>query len=164
MPSAKTQRRNRFMRIITTPMRAFGKAKDFYVRSMKSAGKMGYGGSAGVPVGQFSALPKSFSARPTRTSDSAAEDYAELVRAASARSYGTRIDVDAILRQEQRQSAAAIGGAKGLPKCSSVGMGKIDEDKACCDFGEDVVHRPDSSSSLFPRSRSYAVAKRRIVY
>lgn len=81
-----------------------------------------------------------------------------------------RIDMDLVLKQhaaaqqqqQQRrhlQQSVAVG-SKGLPKSSSVGMAKIDEDEASefADGGVDVV--PD----LYPRSRSYAVGKRNVVY
>ena len=167
----KTQSQNRFMRIVTIPFKALAKARDLYVRSMNSAEKLSYANTMGGPAGQFSALPKSFSVRTSRSNDSNDDDYAELVRAASARSFGGRIDMDAILRQQLREAAAkttpstatttTMIGARGLPKCSSVGMGKIDEDKAC-EFGEDEADvKPDL---LYPRSRSYAVGKRGVVF
>ncbi|POO03712.1 hypothetical protein TorRG33x02_000160 [Trema orientale] len=169
----KTHSQNRFMRIITIPIKALGKARDYYVRSMNSAEKLGYASTMGGPAGQFAALPKSFSVRASRSSDNNDDDYAELIRAASARSFGGRIDVDAILRQQLREAAAkttpctaamtTTTGARGLPKCSSVGMSKIDEEKAC-DFGEDGADNDLKPDFLYPRSRSYAVAKRGVVF
>ncbi|KAF4351733.1 hypothetical protein G4B88_018388 [Cannabis sativa] len=157
------------MKIITTPFRALGKARDLYVRSMNSAEKLSYASTMGGPAGQFDGLPKSFSVRSSRSTDTKDDDYAELVRAASARSYGGRIDVDTILRQQLREEAAkttlsssTTGGARGLPKCSSVGMGKIDEEKAVDQFGEEGDGA--KPKLMYPRSRSYAVAKRGPVY
>lgn len=66
------------------------------------------------------------------------EDYAELVRAASART----------------TSANRIHVSKVLPKSSSVGMARIDEDKAVETEGGVAF-----AADLYPRSRSYAVAK-----
>ncbi|XP_062098230.1 uncharacterized protein LOC133804092 [Humulus lupulus] len=169
----KTNNRNKFIRIITTPFRALGKARDLYVRSMNSAEKLSYASTMGGPAGQFNALPKSFSVRSSRSNDTNDDDYAELIRAASARSYGGRIDMDAILRQQLREEAAktkpstaptTTTGVRGLPKCGSVGMGKIDEEKAV-EFGEDGTGDSDAKPELlYPRSRSYAVAKRGLVY
>ena len=64
------------------------------------------------------------------------EDYTELVRAASART----------------TSANRIHVSKVLPKSSSVGMARIDEDKA-------VEAEGGFAADLYPRSRSYAVAR-----
>ncbi|KAM6542949.1 hypothetical protein CsatB_007396 [Cannabis sativa] len=165
----KTHNKSKFMKIITTPFRALGKARDLYVRSMNSAEKLSYASTMGGPAGQFDGLPKSFSVRSSRSTDTKDDDYAELVRAASARSYGGRIDVDTILRQQLREEAAkttlsssTTGGARGLPKCSSVGMGKIDEEKAVDQFGEEGDGA--KPKLMYPRSRSYAVAKRGPVY
>lgn len=160
MKTTKSHSQNRFMRIITIPIRVLSKAKDMYVRGMTSAERMGYG-SMGVPGGQFSSLPKSFSTRSSRSNEN--DDLSELIRAASARSYGSRIDVNMILRQQgMRQTATYMnsGNTNGLPKCSSVGMGKIDEDSPC-DFGEDGG-MGNLKADLFPRSRSYAVTNRRV--
>ncbi|ESW05128.1 hypothetical protein PHAVU_011G154400 [Phaseolus vulgaris] len=64
------------------------------------------------------------------------EDYTELVRAASARTtLANRIHVSIV-----------------LPKSSSVGMARIDEDKA-------VEAEGGFAADLYPRSRSYAVAR-----
>ncbi|XP_015900488.3 uncharacterized protein LOC107433686 [Ziziphus jujuba] len=155
MKTTKTHSQNRLMRIITIPIRVLSKAKDMYVRGMNSAERMGYG-SMGVPDGQFTSLPKSFSCRSSRLNEN--DDFSELIRAASARSYGSRIDVDAILRQQVMRQTTTKTGSKVLPKCSSVGMGKIDEDSPC-DFGDDGGNL---KADLFPRSRSYAVTKRRV--
>ncbi|XP_050365670.1 uncharacterized protein LOC126784232 [Argentina anserina] len=155
---------SRFLRIITVPIRALGKAKDFYVRSMTDVGdKFSYGGSTmSGPGGQFSnGLPKSFSTRSSSRTTQGTDDFSELVRAASARSYGTRIDVDKLLQEQLKRSATttAMGSRQVLPKCGSVAMGRIDED-APCDFEEEG----DVKKDLYPRSRSYAVGKRSIAF
>lgn len=160
----KTQRahgKSKLMRIITLPFRALGKVRDMYVRGMTSA-EINYGYAvAGDDAGRFSSLPKSYSSRSSRPAET--DDFAELIRAASARSYGSRIDVDKIFGQPQRSEPPETKtveelGSKRLPKCSSVGMAKIDEENTC-DFGMDGGDswKPD----LFPRSRSYAVAAKR---
>ncbi|GLT72289.1 hypothetical protein SLA2020_442390 [Shorea laevis] len=108
-------------------------------------------------------LPKSFSVSSSRCGDD--EDFRELIRAASARTSVDRIDMDLILKQQATQSAmSTTAGSKGLPKSASVGMGKIDEDRPC-DFEEVGVDGRDVKANLFyPRSRSYAVTKRSVVY
>lgn len=166
MRSTKTHNQNRFMRIITVPIRALGKAKDFYVKSMTDvADRVSYGGSSmGGPGGQFSTgLPKSFSTRSSSSrSNEGSDDFSELVRAASARSYGTRIDVDKILQDQLKRSATTttMGSRQELPKCGSVAMGRIDED-APCDFEEEGG---DAKKDLYPRSRSVAVGKRSVAF
>lgn len=78
------------------------------------------------------------------------EDLRALMRAVSWR------------RQEERSETGAgeAMGSKGLPKSSSVGIGRIDEDEPCY-FQEDLKvnsHVPMYSGSR--SSRSYAVSKR----
>lgn len=165
MMKNKAHNQSRLMRIITIPIRALVKARDMYVRGMTST-EFRYGSAmGGGQANHFSnSLPKSFSSRSSRSNEN--DDFSELIRAASARTYGGRIDVDAILRQQQQQAVrqpppmtTTAVGSTGLPKSTSVGMGKIDEDKPI-DFGQDGgdLMKPD----LFPRSRSYAVTKRKL--
>lgn len=158
----KTRGHNRFVRIITIPLRALTKARDLYVRGLNYADRVGYG-SVGCPAGQFSTMPRSFSVSSSRASGEA-DDLGELVRAASARSFGDKIDVDAILRRQQRhlkQRPSSDWGPKVLPKSCSVAMGRIDEEEPC-EFGEDDAVKKDDL--LFPRSRSYAVGNRNYVH
>uniref|UniRef100_A0A5B7BAM2 Uncharacterized protein n=1 Tax=Davidia involucrata TaxID=16924 RepID=A0A5B7BAM2_DAVIN len=150
---------NRFMRIITIPIRVLSKAKDFYVRSMTDcAERVSYGNVMGGPAGgQVSSLPKSFSVNSSRSNDSD-----ELIRTTSARrsSMGiNRVELDLYMQQQMRQQQSTV---VVVPRSCSVGMGRIDEDRPC-DFGEDNhVHvKPDL---FYPRSRSYAVTKRSVVY
>ncbi|KAJ7966505.1 3-isopropylmalate dehydratase large subunit like [Quillaja saponaria] len=149
---AKTQ--NKFVRIITMPIRALGKARDFYVRSMTGcAGSMNYGS-----IAPGSALPKSFSVNSSTSNGG--DDYRDLIRAASARSLGNRINVDMILQQQGMIQQPLP--SKGLPKSCSVGMGRIDEDDPS-DFGEDGVV-DGKPNLLFPRSKTVAVTKRNIMF
>ncbi|XAR61980.1 hypothetical protein NMG60_11016544 [Bertholletia excelsa] len=152
----KASSQNRFMRIITLPIRALSKARDFYVRSMTDyADKVSYGDAMGVYSGRAGpSLPKSFSVGSSRRSDDS-DDLRELIRAASARRLGTQIMEELYMRQMAPPSAATTGV---VPRSCSVGMGKIDEDRVC-EFGEDNV-RPEL---MYPRSRSYAVTKRSVV-
>ncbi|KAL1344952.1 hypothetical protein HN51_018753 [Arachis hypogaea] len=152
---------NKLVRIITTPIRVLGKAKDMYVRSITQCGYSVSYGNTGDAAGRFQAgLPRSYSAA-TSMSGAGSEDYAELVRAASARTMGNRIDVDLVLKLQQeargRGQSQSQSQPVGLPKSVSVGMGRIDEDKPfdLNEGGEAVV--PNS----YPRSRSYAVGIRK---
>ncbi|MED6124146.1 hypothetical protein PIB30_056313 [Stylosanthes scabra] len=145
---------NKLVRIITTPIRVLGKAKDMYVRSITQCGQTVTYSNPGDAVGRFQ---RSYSAA-TSMSGAGSEDYSELVRAASARTLGNRIDVDFVLKQQQQARAQVHQDQDnqqpaGLPKSVSVGMGRIDEDKPfdLNEGDEGVV--PNS----YPRSRSYAV-------
>ena len=147
------QNQRTFVRIITSPIRALYKARDFYIRSITNCGdQMNYSNPMDA-AGRFEALPRSYSVATARSDEN--EDYKDLVRAASARTMADRIDMDLILRQ-QREAA----DTKGLPKSSSVGMGRIDEDKAV-DFAE--ANGTAVGSNFYPRSRSYAVGNGRAV-
>lgn len=164
----RSHNQNKFTRIITIPIKVLGKAKELYVRSMNSVERVGFGGTIGGPAGQFSSLPKSFSVRSSRCNDDDHDDYSDLIRAASAKSFGNRIDMDLILQQQARNSQISSSSSssntfnnKGLPKCSSVGMSKIDEERPCDDFGDGQDDDDDVEPEfLYPRSRSYAVTKR----
>ncbi|KAK4752753.1 hypothetical protein SAY87_021551 [Trapa incisa] len=126
--------RSRFIRIISTPIRVLCKARDLYVRSLSDyADRIGLG-TVGCPVGHYTSLPRSFSAVPSRSS-SGGDDLRELIRAASARTYGDRIDVEAVIGGNSGAVKRPSLGSRVLPKSSSVGMGRIDEDGPC-DFGQ----------------------------
>jgi len=161
----KGQNQNMFVRIMCSPIRALGKARDAYVRSITNCGQnMSYGSYPMDGASKFS-LSRSQSAATSRRSSSRRssaslegnEDFAELVRAASARTLGNRIDVDLVLKQQQQQQQKLH---KGLPKSSSVGMAKIDEDMPFDSFVEGKVGFVADS---YPRSKSYAVGHRRNV-
>jgi len=154
MRKGKEQKQNKFVWIITTPFRVLGKARDAYVRSITQCGhNMNYSNPVDA-AGRFEALPRSYSVATSRSDN---EDFAELLRAASARTLVGRIDVDLVLKQQQAQTQAQSRplSSNGLPKSTSVGMGRIDEDTPY-DLSEgDVRTLPQS----YPRSRSYAVGK-----
>lgn len=146
-----------------SPIRALGKARDAYVRSITNCGQNMHYGNPMDAAGKFSALSRSQSAATSRRSSTTSsfgdnsEDFAELVRAASARTLVNRIDMDLVLKQQQLKKSN-----KGLPKSSSVGMAKIDEDMPF-DYssvekrgGVGIVH--DS----YPRSKSYALGNRNV--
>ncbi|XP_028806949.1 uncharacterized protein LOC114761692 [Neltuma alba] len=155
---SKGQSQNAFVRFITSPIRALGRARDFYVRNIT---KCGYNMNYSNPVdaaGRFAAFPRSYSANTSRSEDS--EDFAELVRAASARTLVDRIDMDLVMKQQATAQQQQSLGSRGLPKSTSVGMTKIDEDKPYdfADGGNNGV------ADLYPRSRSYAVRKRTVAF
>ncbi|KAJ4848179.1 hypothetical protein Tsubulata_045049 [Turnera subulata] len=152
---------NKFMKIVSIPVRVLCKARDFYVRSMTNCttGMVYRQSEYNYPSG----LPRSFSAASTRSNES--EDYRDLLRAASVRSLGHINELDMYMKQMMRQQQPLVGdhgisSNKGLmPKSTSVGMGfmgRIDEEKAYEEISEDgSVKKPE----LYPRSKSYAVGK-----
>ncbi|XP_054789937.1 uncharacterized protein LOC129303825 [Prosopis cineraria] len=155
---SKGQSQNVFVRFITSPFRALGRARDFYVRSITKCGhNMNYSNPVDA-AGRFAAFPRSYSANTSRSEES--EDFAELVRAASARTMVDRIDMDLVLKRHATAQKQQSVESTGLPKSTSVGMTKIDEDKPY-DFADGGVN---SAPDLYPRSRSYAVGKRNVVF
>ncbi|XP_061372041.1 uncharacterized protein LOC133314563 [Gastrolobium bilobum] len=154
MRKSKEQSQNKFVRIITLPIRVLGRARDMYVRNITKCGhNMNYSNPVDA-AGRFEALPRSYSAATSRSGGGGDnEDFAELLRAASARTLVNRIDVDLVLKQ-QSTSAQPVS-SNGLPKSVSVGMGRIDEDTPYDLVDVDVPVVPNS----YPRSRSYAVGK-----
>lgn len=143
-PSNK--KKNTLVRIIASPIRALGKARDMYVRSITNCGNQISYGVPSEGAGRFS---RSHSVATSSTTSH--EDYAELLRAASARTLINRLDMDLVLKQ-QHASNNNNNNNKVLPKSSSVGMSRIEEDKPF-DSQEGVAFPTDS----YPRSRSYAV-------
>ncbi|KAL5071771.1 hypothetical protein RYX36_022658 [Vicia faba] len=153
-----------FMRIMCSPIRALGKARDAYVRSITNCGhSMSYGSYPMDSASRFSSLSRTQSTATSRRSSSSSslsrldnnEDFAELVRAASARTLGNRIDMDLVLKQRQQQEQQKMN--KKLPKSSSVGMAKIDEDMP---FDSSVGNGVGFVVDSYPRSKSYAVGNR----
>ncbi|KAM7514432.1 hypothetical protein LguiA_004015 [Lonicera macranthoides] len=152
------------------PIRVLSKAKNFYIKSMHKWAEGASNGNlmSGPTVGHFSALPKSFSVGSSRSDDR--EELRELVRTLSNRNTtgGNGVnrnrngDVDLYMQQQTRQSTAVMGSRR-VPRSCSVGMGRIDEDKAC-DFGEEYDSFDLKSEFVYPRSRSYAVNTRSAVF
>ena len=156
----KTNHQNRFMRIITLPIRVLSRAKDFYVKSMVDCSdRVSYGTVMGVGSGQVSSLPKSFSVGSGRSSDN--EDLRDIIRAASTSRFGGGMETDLYLQSQMRRPATAAAAAAVVPRSCSVGMGRIDEDGPC-DFG--AVGMGVRPELVYPRSRSYAVPKRSVVF
>ncbi|KAK4428699.1 hypothetical protein Salat_1169700 [Sesamum alatum] len=161
---SKASQQNRILRIITIPVPALCRARDFYVRSLTDyADRMNYGNVMAVPgTSQVSTLPKSFSVSSARSYES--QDSGELVRASSARSTGDRAAMDSYIKQQRMMTAGAGGGPRGMPpRSSSVAMGRIDEDRPCCYFGEVNGNIGGARNEFkYPRSRSHAVTARRL--
>ncbi|MED6133285.1 hypothetical protein PIB30_027046 [Stylosanthes scabra] len=159
---SKGQSKNIFVRIMASPFRALGKARDIYVRSITKCGdSMNYSNPMDA-ANRFSALSRSHSAATSRRSEvSNDDDFAELIRAASARTLGNRIDMDFVLKQQHhQQNHHHVHNSKGLPKSSSVGMARIDEENPN-DYSEGSVgvHGGFGVPEMYPRSKSYAVSK-----
>lgn len=157
----KASQHNKFLRIITVPVRALSRARDFYVRSLTDyADRMNYGSAMPIPVtSQVTALPRSFSV-------SSARSHAEpgLVRASTTRSMGDRAELESYIKQQMK--VPPVGprpGPTGMPpRSTSVAMGRIDEDRPCCYFGEDSVSDSSFVNSKYSRSKSHAVTPRRL--
>ena len=159
------QSHNKFLRIISTPFRALGKA---YVRSITGCASQTQYPSSSVSTAfprskSSSSAAFSSSASTRRTTDfGIGDDYSELVRAASVRSFGHKNEIDMFIQEKVKQEKLQLEMQKkmkygGLPKSSSVGMAKIDEDEE----GEEGSVNPKTtkkvSELLYPRSKSYAV-------
>ena len=146
---------SKLRRYLKAPIRILIKARDFYVKSMTEySDGVGYATVMGCPTGQVNSLPRSCSVGSTK-SGNGDDDLRELIRAASTRSLGNKVQLELLKKQQARQSPNSTG-AKNMPRSHSVGIGRIDEDKPC-DFEEDIKVKTD----VFPRSRSYAVTKRK---
>lgn len=155
---AKASHQNKFMKILTIPIRALAKARDFYVKSMNNyADKVHYGAGPGWGSAPYS-VPRSFSTNSARSSEE--DDFKELMRAASTNTLGKRIDLNAALagaskanssttrsqsqshtevQQQHGNNGNGINGKviRRVPRSASVGMAKIEEDKPC-EFVGDV--------------------------
>ncbi|KAF5740603.1 hypothetical protein HS088_TW11G00679 [Tripterygium wilfordii] len=156
-----TNHHNKFIRFITYPIRVLGKAKEFYVRSLSDYANsgVGYGGGMGVPGGSIASLPKSFSVNSSRSEESDM-DYAELLRVASLKSSRSGRHGHGLSEMGQSSSTST-----GLRKSCSVAMGRIDEDRPCDNFVEvGGVGANYNKDFLYPRSRSYAVPKRNLMF
>ncbi|KAH6796144.1 hypothetical protein C2S51_037130 [Perilla frutescens var. frutescens] len=158
---SKASQQNRFLRIITVPVRALSRARDFYVRSLSDyADKMNYGTAMPIPVtSQVTALPKSFSVSSARS-----HEFENMVRASSTRTMGDRVDIDSYIKQQMRMNAGPppVGPRAMPPRSTSVAMGRIDEDGPAY-FGDDNGGLINTRNEIkYPRSRSHAVSARRL--
>ncbi|XVF61387.1 hypothetical protein PTKIN_Ptkin08bG0125100 [Pterospermum kingtungense] len=150
--SKKGSKENKLSRYLKAPIRGLLKARDSYVKRMTEYSEgIGYATFMGCPTGQVnSTLPRSYSVSSMK-SGNGDDDLRELIRAASTRSLGNRVQLELLKRQQARQSPTSK-----MPRSHSVGIGRIDEEKPC-DFTEDHIN---VNTDVFPRSRSYAVTKR----
>ncbi|KAL3505105.1 hypothetical protein ACH5RR_034946 [Cinchona calisaya] len=157
MKTTKASQQNRFLRIMTIPIRALGKARDFYVRSMSSCGtRIGYGGAGGMPSANYMGnLPRSFSVNSSISDDN--DDFRELIKVASTRSLAGRLDLNNLYSLQQQTMPSSLKGMP--PRSCSVGMGRIDEEKPYV-LGEEKMNTMNQSEAIFPRSKSHAVNRR----
>ncbi|KAK4274617.1 hypothetical protein QN277_017811 [Acacia crassicarpa] len=149
MRNRRGRNQNIVVRIITSPLRALGKAKDLYVRSITNCGNSVNYSNPMDAAGRFEALPRSYSSAATKHDDR--EDFTELMRAASVRTLMGKLNADSSMKQKEE--------AKVLPKSVSFGMARIDEDSPSCDFGDAPL---SDAPDFYPRSRSYAVNSRTV--
>ena len=151
MSNGGRQNKNKVLRILSTPFRALNK---FYVRSITGCvPRTHYYSSASVsdPFSRSrssSSAAFSSSASSRRITDFGIDDdYSELVRAASVRSLGHKNEIDMLIQEKLKQG--------GLPKSSSVGMARIDEEGEAEEGS--VNTKTKKVSDLYPCSKSYAV-------
>ncbi|KAH7848552.1 hypothetical protein Vadar_004307 [Vaccinium darrowii] len=124
------------------------------------ADKSTYANAMGFGSGQLSSLPKSFSVNSSRSDNDDSDDMRELIRAASARSSSTRVEMDMYLHHQMRRRST-VAPAPAVGRSCSVGMGRIDEDRPC-EFGPESFG--GRAELVYPRSRSYAVTTRSVVF
>ncbi|KAK9740431.1 hypothetical protein RND81_03G034700 [Saponaria officinalis] len=174
MMKSKHTHQNKFIKIITMPIKALAKARDFYVKSMNNyADKVSYNGSGWVGSNYSDAFPRSFSTSTTRNNET--DDFKELVRVASTSTLGNRVDLESVISSSSTrndntstinnlaslQQKGNMGSAfnKGVSRSVSVGMAKIEEDKPV-EFGEtghfgESVTNVKKKFGVFPRSMSH---------
>ncbi|CAN1284061.1 hypothetical protein LINPERPRIM_LOCUS18523 [Linum perenne] len=174
MKSKSGAGKSTLVRILSSPIRALSRARDFYINSFTECTTGGNPnrrrGSSQNPysTGQQrfpSSLPRSLSTASSVSSYDGGEDLRELVRAASVRCYGHKNEAEMYVEQ-MRQLRQQV--AKVLPKSVSVGMGfmgRIDEDNTCEEFEEGVageVKDKAATAEKLSRSKSYAPASKRL--
>ncbi|KAG6724835.1 hypothetical protein I3842_02G001800 [Carya illinoinensis] len=159
MGNNAANKHTRLSRYVKAPIRILIKIREFYVQGMTElSGRFEYGTAMGCPTPQISTLPKSFSTNSARSSNNN-EDFRELMRAASTRGLGNKVQADLLRRQQAVGNSPATAAPGNVSRSHSVAFGRIDEDKPC-DFEEDIKVNAD----VYPRSRSYAVARRSRVF
>ncbi|CAN1284058.1 hypothetical protein LINPERPRIM_LOCUS18523 [Linum perenne] len=158
MKSKSGAGKSTLVRILSSPIRALSRARDFYINSFTECTTGGNPNQQRFP----SSLPRSLSTASSVSSYDGGEDLRELVRAASVRCYGHKNEAEMYVEQ------AAAKVAKVLPKSVSVGMGfmgRIDEDNTCEEFEEGVageVKDKAATAEKLSRSKSYAPASKRL--
>lgn len=174
----RTSSQKKLIKIIAMPIRVLKKGKDMYTKSMMDAAeKPKYGSSNMSMIGSVnkkgqtvsSVLPKSLSTSVTSSRSSTLEtddqDLRDLIRANSTGNIGS-LDVDLYLKQlikeeqmkklkelmERNNFSKSKSLKGGVPRSCSVGMGRIDEDKAY-DFDEE--EEVEELSSTFNGTRKF---------
>lgn len=150
------QNKNKFLRIVSTPFRALNK---FYVRSITGCvPRTHYSSSASVSDPFSRSRSSSSSASSGRTTDFGIDDdYSELVKAASVRSLGHKNEIDMFIQEKLQQKKQKTLKQGGLPKSSSVGMARIDEEEEAEEGSVNPKKMKKVSDLLYSRSKSYAV-------
>ncbi|KAL8130961.1 uncharacterized protein LOC141711400 [Apium graveolens] len=179
--------KNKFIRIITLPIRFLKKGRDLYVKSMmdiaygtRHTTKSSYNNTSKAS----SALPKSFSTSftPTWASNLEGDDLRELIRANST-AYNNdptnkmRMDMELYIQQlikEQQlqklkeslvsKNSKISSSNEVVPRSCSIGMGKIDEETPFEEEEEEGSVDVKKNEVKFPRSRSHAVAQSSSVF
>ncbi|XVF61386.1 hypothetical protein PTKIN_Ptkin08bG0125000 [Pterospermum kingtungense] len=152
--SKKGSKESKLSRYLKAPIRILIKGRDFYIKNMaKYSDGIGYATVLGCPTGQVNTLPRSFSVGSEKSGNGDDDDLRELIKAASTRSLGNKVQLELLKRQQARQSP---NNTSKMPRSHNVGIGRIDEEKPC-DFAEDHIK---VKTDVFPRSKSYAVTKR----
>ncbi|XP_023543992.1 uncharacterized protein LOC111803699 [Cucurbita pepo subsp. pepo] len=154
----KSNKENKLSQLIKASSRLLSKVRDFYVRSLTDCSNhLDYGMAMTGPTSQVpTTLPKSYSVGSTASSHGS-DDFRELLRAASTRSLSKNLEPDIQIQAARKSPMAEL---KNVPRSQSVGIGRIDEEKTC-EFEEDFKV---CNTDAYPRSRSYAVHRRRRVY
>ncbi|KAK2656786.1 hypothetical protein Ddye_009838 [Dipteronia dyeriana] len=144
----KSSRDGKLSKYFKSTLKILSKARDFYIRTMtECSDKVSYATTIGCTAGQPICLPRSYSTMSSSKSSNNEDDFRELVRAASTRGPGGRVEHDLI-----RQTPTT----NNMPRSYTVVVGRIDEDKPCDSFDVDVLLK----TNVYPRSKSHAVGKR----
>ncbi|KAL9239857.1 hypothetical protein vseg_014136 [Gypsophila vaccaria] len=151
----KKTSQNKFIKLIKMPIKALGRARDSYVRTMNKYADMGtYDGLGwGGPV-YVDPMPRSVSASTMRTVNTD-RDFKELVRAASTGSLKNRnILVTGLSNGSASGTSTLIKGShvesgrhRDVTRCGSVVMAKIEEDEPSS-YDDDVDENVTEKSKL----------------
>ncbi|GJW89159.1 hypothetical protein Tco_0164499 [Tanacetum coccineum] len=127
-----------FGRIIKTPIRAMSKVLDAYVRSANN-----FSNTYHKPLRTMETTHESQQLRRSFTTSTNKMPYNDespesaLVRtistAATGSSRATNLNIaelDAYIKQQDNKKLQSFAASKGVPRSCSVGMGRIDEDRA----------------------------------
>ncbi|GLT46822.1 hypothetical protein SLA2020_205520 [Shorea laevis] len=154
MSQKQGKKESKLSKCLKLPIRILTRARDFYIKSITECSDwIGHGTTMACPTGHLNTLPRSFSVSSTK-STTGDEDLRELIRAASIRSLGNKIQADLLQQQQGRQSTDTAPYI--VLRSQSIGIGRIDEDKPC-EFGEDIKVQ----TTILPRSLSYAAVGKR---